>query len=59
MNHDELLALPFHEYMARRTKFAIDRVQRDNLIDLDAGSIALLQALWAREYWVNRNLEAV
>ena len=58
MKHDELLALPFREYMARRTKFAVDRIQRDNLIDLDAGFFALLQAQWAREYWINRNLEA-
>jgi hypothetical protein len=54
MNIDELFALPFHEYMARRTKYAVDRMQRDNLIDPVYAGIALLQATWAREYWFNK-----
>ena len=49
-----LLQLPFHEYMARRTKFAIDRAQRDNLIDIDHYFLSLLQATWARDYWINK-----
>lgn len=55
----DLLELPFSEYMARRSRFAIDRAQRDNLITIDYAGLALLQAQWAREYWINRNLEAV
>ena len=51
----ELFDLPFHEYMARRTKFAVDRAQRDNLITIDYAGLALLQAIWAREYWIARN----
>jgi len=47
----QLFELPFHEYMARRTKFAFDRAQRDNLIDIDYAGLSLLQAMWAREYW--------
>jgi hypothetical protein len=53
--NEELLALPFHEYMARRTKFAVDRAQRDNLITIDYAGLALLQAMWAREYWLTKN----
>jgi len=53
----ELLEMPFHEYMAQRTKFAVDRAQRDNLIDMDYAGLALLQAMWAREYWMNKNGE--
>ena len=49
-----LFELPFHEYMARRTKFAVDRMQRDNLIYPEYGFIALLQAMWAREYWFKK-----
>lgn len=52
-----MLQLPFHEYMAYRTKFAIDRAQRDNLIDIDYYSLSLLQATWARDYWVNKAKE--
>lgn len=52
---NELLKLPFHEYMAKRTKFAVDRAQRDNLITIDYNGLALLQALWAREYWFYKN----
>lgn len=50
-----LLALPFHEYMARRTKFAVDRAQRSGVIDMDYGFLSLLQAMWAREYWLHKN----
>jgi hypothetical protein len=49
-----LFQLPFHEYMARRTKFAVDRAQRDNLIDMDYAALSLFQAMWAREYWFNK-----
>ena len=52
---NELFDLPFHEYMARRTKFAVDRAQRDNLITIDYAGLALLQAIWARNYWLNKN----
>jgi len=55
---NELFELTFHEYMARRTKFAVDRAQRDNLITMDYGFIALLQAMWAREYWFNKQGES-
>jgi hypothetical protein len=50
----ELLSLPFHEYMARRTKYAVDVAQRTNLFDIDHAGLALLQAMWAREYWINK-----
>ena len=53
-NIEALLQLPFHEYMARRTKFAVDRAQRDNLIDIDHYFLSLLQATWARDYWINK-----
>jgi len=53
----QLFELPFHEYMARRTKFAVDRAQRDNLIDIDYAGLSLLQAMWAREYWFNKAQE--
>lgn len=55
MSLDEMFTLPFHEYMARRTKFAVDRVQKDGLIDLDYYGLSLFQATWAKEYWVKRN----
>ena len=55
MSEQELFDLPFHEYMARRTKFAVDRAQRDNLITIDYAGLALLQAIWARNYWLNKN----
>lgn len=51
----ELLNLPFHEYMARRTKYAVDVAQETKLIDMDYATLSLLQAMWAREYWVNKN----
>ena len=54
---DKLFELPFYEYMARRTKYAIDRMQKDNLITVDGYGIANLQAMWAREYWINKNDE--
>jgi hypothetical protein len=53
--NEELLALPFHEYMARRTKFAVDRAQRSGVIDMDYAFLSLLQAMWAREYWLTKN----
>lgn len=52
-----LFELPFHEYMAQRTKFAVDRAQRDDLITIDYAGLALMQAMWAREYWFNKNGE--
>lgn len=55
MTEQELFDLPFHEYMARRTKFAVARAQRDNLITINYAGLALLQAMWAREYWLNKN----
>ena len=55
MSEQELFDLPFHEYMARRTKFAVDRAQRDNLITIDYAYLALLQAIWARNYWLHKN----
>ena len=54
MNIEALYKLPFHEYMARRTKFALDRIQRDKVIDPDYDFIALCQAIWARDYWFNK-----
>lgn len=50
----ELLDLPFHEYMARRTKYAVDVAQRDNLITIDYAGLVLFQAMWAREYWLHK-----
>ena len=56
--NDDLFALPFHEYMARRTKFAVDKAQQYNNPDLcSPGAITMLQAMWAREYWFNKNEE--
>lgn len=52
---ENLFELSFYEYMARRTKFAMDSAQRHNLFDIDYAGLALLQAMWAREYWVNKN----
>lgn len=54
---ENLFSLSFHEYMARRTKFAVDKVQQHNLFDIDYAGLALLQAMWAREYWITKNLE--
>jgi hypothetical protein len=53
----DLFNLPFHEYMAQRTKFAVDRAQRDNIITIDYAGLALMQAMWAREYWFNKTGE--
>jgi hypothetical protein len=50
----DLFAMPFHEYMAYRTKYAVDVAQRSKLIDMDYGFVALLQAMWAREYWFKK-----
>lgn len=55
MSEEELFELPFHEYMAYRTKFAVDHARRSGVIDMDYAAIAFLQALWARSYWFNRN----
>ena len=55
MSEQELFDLPFHEYMARRTKCAVDHAQRNNLITIDYAYLALLQAIWARNYWLNKN----
>jgi hypothetical protein len=44
----------FQEYMAQRTKFAVDRAKKDNLIDMDRAFLNLLQAQWARDFWVNK-----
>lgn len=54
----ELLDLPFHEYMVRRTVYAVNVAQRDNLITIDYAGLALLQAMWAREYWFHKLQEA-
>ena len=51
----ELLSLPFDEYIIKRSSFAIERLRKDNLITIDYYGLSLLQALWAREYWFNRN----
>jgi hypothetical protein len=53
----ELFELPFHEYMARRTKYAVDAAQRSRVIDIDYGFLSLLQAMWARDYWINKTNE--
>ncbi len=55
---DNLFELPFHEYMARRTKYAVDAAQRSRVIDMDYGFLSLLQAMWARDYWINKAGEA-
>jgi hypothetical protein len=51
---NDLFELPFHEYMARRTKYAMDVAQRSRVIDIDYAYLSLLQAMWARDYWVNK-----
>ena len=56
MREEELFALPFHEYMARRTKFAVDKAQEYNYADLcSPEAIAMLQTIWAKNYWFNKN----
>jgi hypothetical protein len=47
-------ARDFHEYMARRTQYAVDVARRTRLIDMDYAFLTLLQAQWAREYWFNK-----
>ena len=47
--------LPFHEYMARRTKFAVDKMTESKVIDIDYSSISLLQIGWAKAYWLHKN----
>ena len=54
MERDELFRLPFHDYMAYRTKYAVDVAQRTKLIDMDYTALAMFQAMWAREYWFNK-----
>ena len=51
MNEKEMFALPFDEYIRYRTKFAVERAEVSQVIDMDYGFLALLQAMWAREYW--------
>jgi hypothetical protein len=46
--------MPFEEYIAYRTRYAIGVAERTKLIDVDYEAIALLQAMWAREYWFNK-----
>lgn len=55
MSEKELFDLPFHEYMALRTKFAVDHAQRSKVIDMDYSFLAFLQAIWARNYWLHKN----
>lgn len=55
MNREQLFKMPFHDYMAYRTKFAVDRIQRDKVIRPDYDFIALCQAIWARDYWLVKN----
>ena len=53
----DMFQLPFHDYMAYRTKYAVDVAQRTKLLDMDYAALALLQAMWAREYWFNKQGE--
>jgi len=50
----DLFQLPFHEYIAQRSAYAADVAGRTKLLDLDYSALALLQAMWAREYWFNK-----
>jgi hypothetical protein len=50
----EMFALPFHEYIAYRTKFAVERVKASRVMDMEYGFLSLLQAMWAREYWFSK-----
>lgn len=54
MNIETLLQLPFNEYMAYRTEFAVNAAQRSGVIDMDHYFLSLLQATWARDYWINK-----
>jgi hypothetical protein len=51
MTEKEMFALPFHEYIAYRTKFAVDRAKASRVMDMDYAFLSLLQAIWARDYW--------
>jgi hypothetical protein len=51
---NDIFKMPFEEYMAYRTKFAIDRAQRDNIITIDHTAMDLMRAMWAREYWFKK-----
>ncbi len=55
---ENLFELPFEDYIAVRSKFAFDRLRRDNLITVDYAGFSMLQAMWAREYWFNKNGES-
>lgn len=59
MSEENLLALPFEEYINVRTRYAVQVAQRTNLIDMDYAALALLQSMWAREYWMNKNVGGV
>ena len=47
----------FQEYIERRTRYAVEVARRTKLIDLDYAFLALLQAMWAREFWFNKCME--
>ena len=56
MTSKEFLKLPFYDYMAYRTKFAVDKAQQYNNPDLCIPeAVTMLQAMWAREYWFHHN----
>ena len=54
MTEKEMFALPFHEYIEYRTKFAVERAKASRVIDIDYSFLSLLQAGWAREYWFSK-----
>ena len=54
---NEYFSLPFSEYIAYRTRFAVDAAQRSKVIRMDYAFLSLLQAMWAREYWFNKNTQ--
>jgi hypothetical protein len=51
MTEKEMFALPFHEYIAYRTEFAVDRAKASRVMDMEYDFLSLLQAMWARDYW--------
>jgi hypothetical protein len=53
----DIFGLPFSEYIAYRTRFAVDAARRSKVIDMDYAFLSLLQAMWAREYWFNKNTQ--
>ena len=53
----DLFNLPFSEYIAYRTRYAVDAARRSKVVDMDYAFLSLLQALWAREYWFNKNTQ--